>query len=216
MTEQELQELSTRLVRDNVIYCVSSLMCSVGQNLEEACNIFDEDYDEAQSLFSRPNYESAVSGFICTADLTELEELCDLDGIDWSDLIDKVGYQPAKIEAEAEATKDEAKADHLRLLANDFEEWLDDNIERWSALRDLVEECVHDPKEVYTHFNLDANDYDEVYEHWVVTDWLKRKLEARGEIVGEFAGLTIWGRCTTGQAICMDGVIERIAVEDIL
>lgn len=53
----------------------------------------------------------------------------------------------------------------------------------------------------------------EAYEHWLVTGWLAEKLEERGEIVGEFLGLTIWGRTCTGQAIYMDGVIEEIYVD---
>lgn len=50
----------------------------------------------------------------------------------------------------------------------------------------------------------------EVYEHWIVSDWLGRQLEKRGEIVGEFKGLTIWGRTCTGQAIFLDEVIQEI------
>jgi hypothetical protein len=51
----------------------------------------------------------------------------------------------------------------------------------------------------------------EAYEHWIVSDWLARKLEERGEMVmRDFLGLTIWGRCTTGQAILLDGVITEI------
>lgn len=54
-------------------------------------------------------------------------------------------------------------------------------------------------------------DQCEVYEHWIVSGWLADKLEAHGEVVNrDFLGLTIWGRCTTGQSISMDGVIEAI------
>lgn len=54
----------------------------------------------------------------------------------------------------------------------------------------------------------------EVYEHWIVSDWLADKLEAHGEKVDrDFAGLTVWARTTTGQAIAMDSVIERIHAE---
>lgn len=54
----------------------------------------------------------------------------------------------------------------------------------------------------------------EVYEHWIVSSWLADKLEAHGEKVDrDFAGLTIWARTTTGQAIAMDSVIERIHAE---
>lgn len=54
----------------------------------------------------------------------------------------------------------------------------------------------------------------EIYEHWAVTDWLAEKLAARGERVDtDFAGLCVWARTTTGQAISMDGVIREITQE---
>lgn len=54
----------------------------------------------------------------------------------------------------------------------------------------------------------------EVFEHWIVSDWLARKLEAKGEKVDfDFAGLTVWVRTTTGQAITQDAVIQEIHAE---
>lgn len=54
----------------------------------------------------------------------------------------------------------------------------------------------------------------EVYEHWAVSGWLADKLEAKGERVDrDFAGLTVWARTTTGQAISIDRVIEEITAE---
>ena len=50
----------------------------------------------------------------------------------------------------------------------------------------------------------------EAYEHWIVSDWLGRKLTERGYTVREVLGLTIWARGTTGQAISMDGAINEI------
>ena len=51
----------------------------------------------------------------------------------------------------------------------------------------------------------------EVYEWWIVSDWLYRRLKEQGEVVcDDFHGLTIWGRQTTGQAIYMDYVISQI------
>lgn len=61
---------------------------------------------------------------------------------------------------------------------------------------------------------VDEPDGAEIFEHWLISDWLADKLEARGEsIVRDALGLTIWGRATTGQAIAMDSVIEAIARE---
>ena len=51
----------------------------------------------------------------------------------------------------------------------------------------------------------------EVFEHWIVSEWLGRRLVERGEKVDfDFCNLTIWARTTTGQAISMDGVIREI------
>ena len=54
----------------------------------------------------------------------------------------------------------------------------------------------------------------EVFEHWIVSDWLADKLAEHGEKVDkDFAGLTVWARTTTGQAIYADHVIEAITAE---
>lgn len=54
----------------------------------------------------------------------------------------------------------------------------------------------------------------EVYEYWAVSTWLAEKLQEAGERVDtDFAGLNVWARTTTGQAISMDAVIRKIAVE---
>lgn len=51
----------------------------------------------------------------------------------------------------------------------------------------------------------------EVFEHWAVSQWLADKLIAQGERVDtDFAGLYIWARTTTGEAVSMDGCMQRI------
>ena len=51
----------------------------------------------------------------------------------------------------------------------------------------------------------------EIFEHWIVSDWLAEKLAEKGERIDtDFAGITVWGRTTTGQAISMDSVIAEI------
>lgn len=49
----------------------------------------------------------------------------------------------------------------------------------------------------------------DVYEWWLVTGWLASKLQDAGEVV--IMGDNIWGRCTSGQAIKMDRIIQQIA-----
>lgn len=54
----------------------------------------------------------------------------------------------------------------------------------------------------------------EIFEHYIVTNWLANKLEALGEtVVRNFYGLTIWARATTGQLIQSDWVIQEIYQE---
>lgn len=61
---------------------------------------------------------------------------------------------------------------------------------------------------------IDADYYrPEVYEHWAITPWLRRKLGERGETVGDLDALDVWGRCCTGQAIALDNVIQGLAAE---
>jgi hypothetical protein len=62
---------------------------------------------------------------------------------------------------------------------------------------------------------LDPNT-DEVYEHWIVSDFLAGRLAEKGAVVDtDVSGLTIWGRTTTGQMVYMDWIIQQIA-QDML
>lgn len=60
----------------------------------------------------------------------------------------------------------------------------------------------------------DIDPYEwEVFEHWAVSQWLAEKLLEQGERVDtDFAGLNVWARTTTGQAISMDSVIRTITL----
>ena len=49
--ETLFQRACEKFVERNVIYCVSSLMYDIGQNLEASAKIFDFDYDEAIGWF---------------------------------------------------------------------------------------------------------------------------------------------------------------------
>ena len=79
----------------------------------------------------------------------------------------------------------------------------------------LVQELSKDEKymddllEVQVQFN-DEDYPDEALEHWIVSDWLGKRLQEHGEMVINFMDLTIWGRTTSGQAIYIDSVIEDI------
>lgn len=69
---------------------------------------------------------------------------------------------------------------------------------------DWQELCEDEDIEPYTK---------EALEHWIVSDFLYRKLKEKEEMAGELFGLKIWGRTTSGQAILLDRVIAEIACE---
>jgi hypothetical protein len=52
----------------------------------------------------------------------------------------------------------------------------------------------------------------EIFEHWIVSSYLAKKLKEQGEtVIEDFYGINyIWCRSTTGQAIYADAVIEAI------
>lgn len=55
--------------------------------------------------------------------------------------------------------------------------------------------------------------YPEIMEYWAVDKWLADKLESKGEIIFEMLDFIVWGRQTTGQAISLDYVVQKIAEE---
>jgi len=55
--------------------------------------------------------------------------------------------------------------------------------------------------------------WDEIYEWWIVTPWLAKKLEAHGHTVLQGLDCVYWGRQCTGQSIILDRVLQNIAIE---
>lgn len=56
----------------------------------------------------------------------------------------------------------------------------------------------------------DNQESQEVYEWWVVSDWLELKLKLAGEPILSNEYGSWWGRTCTGQAIYADRIIEQI------
>lgn len=68
--------------------------------------------------------------------------------------------------------------------------------------------------DVQNMYDEKTDSYAEVFEWWAVSDWFGEKLKEKGEVIIDTVwGKTYWGRRTTGQAICLDGVIFDIAYD---
>ena len=71
-------------------------------------------------------------------------------------------------------------------------------------------------KGYFEDMSWDINEYrSEVFEHWIVTSWLGKKLQEHDEtVVEDVLGISyIWCRSCTGQAIYMDYCIQEIYKE---
>lgn len=53
----------------------------------------------------------------------------------------------------------------------------------------------------------------EVYEWWLVDEWLATELEAEDEVTLTDGFNHWWGRCTFGQSILTDGILQKIAAK---
>ena len=58
-----------------------------------------------------------------------------------------------------------------------------------------------------------GSDINEVYEHWLVSDWLLEKLREQEEPILETDYETWWGRTCSGQAILLDHNIQELAYQ---
>lgn len=209
------QELASRLVQSHIVCCVSTLiegLLKVSSELDYKvfADAFDIDIDDLTALCQRPDYETAARDFIFDdADVADLESIADDNGY-WDDVVD--GLVP-----EVEEVDDDGTAYYTY---GDVTERFEDEDEAKEAainsvmptIREAVWKITTDYEAICSNHGLDY-EYTEALEYWAVSDWLSRKLAEKGESIAEVCGLTVWGRCTSGQMLACDAVIEEIAKE---
>lgn len=187
------QQICKQLVGREVAHCVSSLVYHFATNPEA---LTGSDYSEDEIIELCRNVDDA--------DLMTMAECRDYlqeHGGDeprsapnpWSMDADELG----ELLTEAGITPKPGIETARRQAIEAIDEELISGLDDW---REAARECAQENP-------------NEVYEHWIVSDWLAGKLKERGETTGELFGLTIWGRTTTGQAIALDAVIAGIAAE---
>lgn len=71
-------------------------------------------------------------------------------------------------------------------------------------------ELIQEAKEEFEALDQEGQ---EIFEWWMVTNWLGEKLKEKGKAVVSDGLNTYWGRTTTGQAILLDHVISEICSE---
>lgn len=175
------------LVRREVGHCVSSLVSTLAQSYEcvTAADVAPRWQEMVRSNI-KPLLSLTEQAFELASPAPDYEEAARdagwLHGVLFSTMPDAIIYR---------TLSDEEKAN---VVPGGNREWV--SAETWQ------EACEADDIEPYDR---------EVFEHWIVSDWLADKLAEKGEKVDkDFAGLTVWARTTTGQSIAIDSVIESI------
>jgi hypothetical protein len=157
------------------------------------------DYQRAVGELVQREVIYCVSGLVCEISKRKLDE--------WFHLLEQDDWEtPAR-----EAITDLPREKLLEFLGkNDCDASAD------STTTTLSNTCLRHLESAgswqdFCHDNDLEPQRHEIYEHWIVSDWLARRLEERGEVIErDFYGLTLWGRACTGQAILLDGVMCAI------
>lgn len=189
------QPICEQLVRREVGHCVSMLMYHFAQHPEA---LEGSDYsweDDVLPLCQQDDWEAAFN----ESDYEIAEDSAgDTYVIDRSAYPNTLGNFQDKYDLDDPGEVAEFATDQYDeyLLANGV---AIDDPDDWQDACQIA--GIDDP---YTN---------EALEHWIVSDWFAGKLAEHGEMTGELFGLTIWGRCCSGQAIHLDGVIGEIAAE---
>ena len=103
----------------------------------------------------------------------------------------------------SELAKDEAHHDMLADVLGGYRECRECGGTGWTGDDDDGREACGECDE--------GEELVEIFEHWIVSNHLADALEQQGEAVArDILGLVVWGRATTGQAIALDPVIEKI------
>lgn len=174
MSDWTIEAFAERMVRNEVLCCVSSLVATL-----------------ANGAFADHGPSYMHTGGTAGRELDALaEQAFELA----SPVLD---YESAAVEAGWSEENDGADGgQHVFRDKTDGQTWCADS---WEAL------CAE--------FDIEPHE-SEVYEHWAVSTWFAEKLAEKGEKVNtDFAGLNVWARQCSGQAIAADAVVLKIARE---
>lgn len=76
---------------------------------------------------------------------------------------------------------------------------------------ELLKKEILSYDDIMNLFDEETEETKEIFEWWIVSDWMAEKLKEENEPILETDYGTWWGRTCFGQAVDMDDVIRRIA-----
>lgn len=215
----------TRVGQRATGYIQHEIYCNVGGLIDVLLEAKGPEYlsDNGKNYY-QPNPDKLDTAQRVTT-LHEIRECADdVEYSLWDVTLDEVQVREvhraitAAIDANADLDAGEKFDEIAKIEGYDFEDlavYADDNdygsiavanADALRTIREALEEAVRENC---------ADEAVEVYEWWAVSSWLGGKLADAGEFVLDAEGLEVWGRCCTGQAIKLDGILQQIAAEYI-
>jgi hypothetical protein len=77
---------------------------------------------------------------------------------------------------------------------------------------ELVEYASENDDYLEFDFIVDENDeYKEIYQYFIISEWLYDRLDSIGGCIAQFKGLYIWGKTDFGQSMQMNHELKTIA-----
>jgi len=209
----ENQEIKEKFVNKEVIYNCNELISYLSGKE-------DHDYfDEVMNVSCIPDYETAALNHLETMENSELFELLeDYQLLSYTVKDNKYINKDESLELiQKSAVYKDNYTSVLDLLNQNSLLDDDKNSLNRDLIIDVINESEHFNYEEFVNNNYIDYDYIEAYEFYVVSDYLARQLQERGQMISfDIMGFTVWGRCTTGQAILLDSVISDICYEDLI
>mgnify|MGYP003150278950 CR=1 FL=1 len=100
-------------------------------------------------------------------------------------------------------------------LTEQQQEFIDSIVNRevLTLCNELVEYASinNDHIEFDNSYDEESDEYCEIFQYFIITDWLYENLSKIGGCVAEFKGFYIWGRCDFGQGMDMNSELKQIA-----
>lgn len=90
---------------------------------------------------------------------------------------------------------------------------LEDYINFYKSDETIKSEYNVKTKEEIQEIRDNGEDQQEIFEHWLCSDWLIERLKEQNEPILETDLETWWGRTCTGQSIYLDHNIQELAYE---
>lgn len=206
------QKILKEFVKDNVIMCGTDIIEFILQYCEETKDA-PFIYDDIENLYSRvcPECESVLEEIYDDEIEISHKWICECCGEKYDTKEDAMNC----CYSDEESREDLEESDMIKEVwicpfcgeEHESEEDTKDCVCHW---KERLYKCPYCGKYVFESET--EEEMNKAYEWWFVTSFFAEKLKQHGEMV--ITGWrSVWGRGTTGQAIYLDDVVEKIAEE---